>query len=195
MLNIFSHACWPSACLFWKNVHSGYLAIFKLKKKFFFMSSLYILDIDCLSDVLSLGNSFFHWVGCLFIWLMVFFTVQKQVSLAQAPFKFVSVLRFPMCPLRAESLCARLLQLSKPALLFRTSLFSKPDILGAYLSSATPGVEARYGAQTPHSLGRICVLMIFLLVSPDSQAHLHPSYTTTCGGSFFLSLVVENLFC
>ena len=44
------------------------------------MSSLYILDINPLSDV-SLVNTFFHSVGCLLILLMVSFAVQKLFSL------------------------------------------------------------------------------------------------------------------
>ena len=44
-----------------------------------FVSSLLILDINPLSDVLV--NMFSHSVGCLFILLMVSFAVQKLFSL------------------------------------------------------------------------------------------------------------------
>ena len=44
------------------------------------MSSLYILEINPLS-VASFANIFSHSVGCLFMLLMVSFTVQKLLSL------------------------------------------------------------------------------------------------------------------
>ena len=44
-----------------------------------FVSSIYILDINLLSDVLV--TMFFHSVGCIFILLMIFFAVQKLFSL------------------------------------------------------------------------------------------------------------------
>ena len=44
-----------------------------------FVSSLYILDINPLSDVLV--NMFSHLVGCLFILLMISFSVQNLFSL------------------------------------------------------------------------------------------------------------------
>ena len=47
-----------------------------------FVSSLYILDINPLSDVLV--NMFSHSVGCLFILLMISFAVQKLFSLTSA---------------------------------------------------------------------------------------------------------------
>ena len=47
------------------------------------MSSLYILDINPFSDI-SLANIFSHSVGCLFILLMVSFTVQKFLSLIRS---------------------------------------------------------------------------------------------------------------
>ena len=86
MLSIFSCACWPSVCLFWKNVYSGLLPIFK---RFFFflilscMRYLYILDINPLL-VISFANSFSHSAGCLFVLLMVSFAVQKLLSLIRS---------------------------------------------------------------------------------------------------------------
>ena len=44
------------------------------------MSSLYILDINHLSDTLF-ANLFSHSVGGLFVLLMVFFAVQKLLNL------------------------------------------------------------------------------------------------------------------
>ena len=44
-----------------------------------FVSSLYILDINPLSDVFT--NMFSHSVGCLFILLTISFAVQKLFSL------------------------------------------------------------------------------------------------------------------
>ena len=47
------------------------------------MSSLYILDINHLSDTLF-ANLFSHSVGGLFVLLMVFFAVQKLLSLIRS---------------------------------------------------------------------------------------------------------------
>ena len=68
MSSIFSCACWASVCLLCKNVYSDPLPIFK-NQIFFaiqFMSSLYILNINPLSDIWFV-NIFFHSVGCLLI--------------------------------------------------------------------------------------------------------------------------------
>ena len=57
------------------------------------MSSLYILDINPLSDM-SFENVFSYSVGCLFVLLMVSFTVQKFLSLLRSHlliFAFVSL--------------------------------------------------------------------------------------------------------
>ena len=70
ILSIFSCACWLSVYFIWKNVCLVILLIFKIG--FFvvlllsYMSSLYILDINHLSDR-WFANIFFHYVGCLFI--------------------------------------------------------------------------------------------------------------------------------
>ena len=67
-----------------KNVYSGLLLIFKIGLFLFlilsYMSSLYILDISPLSDILFV-NIFSHSVGCLFILLMISFPVQNILSL------------------------------------------------------------------------------------------------------------------
>ena len=47
-----------------------------------------VLDINCLDinplSVIAFANIFSHSVGCLFIWLMVFFAVQKPLSLLRS---------------------------------------------------------------------------------------------------------------
>jgi len=72
-LSIFSCVYWSSVCLPYKNVSSDPLPIFKLNYGGFLvsicMSSLYILNIDPLTDI-SLGDIFSHSVGCFFILLM-----------------------------------------------------------------------------------------------------------------------------
>ena len=83
MLSIFSCACWPFACLLWRNVFLGLLPILWLG--FFFlilscMSCLYILKINPLS-VASFANIFSHSVGCLFVLFMVSLAVQKLLNL------------------------------------------------------------------------------------------------------------------
>ena len=74
-------------CLFtryWKNTYSDPLLIFKSGFFFFFffwyLSSLYFLDIKPLLYIL-LANIFSHSVGCLYILLIVSFSVQKLLSL------------------------------------------------------------------------------------------------------------------
>ena len=67
--------CWPSVCLLWKNVYSG-LPIFKIRLLVFLllscMSSLYVLDINFLLDMLF-ANIFSCSLGCLSVLLMVSF--------------------------------------------------------------------------------------------------------------------------
>ena len=46
------HVCWSSVCLLWKNVYSGLLSIFLVGSLMLnCVSSLYILDINPLSDI------------------------------------------------------------------------------------------------------------------------------------------------
>ena len=80
-LSIFSYVSWPSVfslekCLF------GSFAHFLIRLFDFlvlsFISSLYILDINTLSDISA--NMFYHSVGCLFILLMISFAVQNLFS-------------------------------------------------------------------------------------------------------------------
>ena len=53
MLSIFSYACWPSACLLWKNVPSGPLLSF-----FFFLMGLFLFLIsNILEEISSLSHS------------------------------------------------------------------------------------------------------------------------------------------
>ena len=88
MLNIFLDACWPSACLLWRNIYLGHLPAF-----FFFcllfliglfafflscMSCLFILETEPLS-VPSFANIFSQPEGCLPILLVFSFVVQKLV--------------------------------------------------------------------------------------------------------------------
>ena len=82
MLSIFSCTCWRSVffgkmsiqvfCPFFNSVFCFLI--------FSCMSSLYILDINHLSDTMF-ANLFSDSVGGLFVLLMVFFAVQKLLSL------------------------------------------------------------------------------------------------------------------
>ena len=80
ILNIFSCAFWPSICLLWRNVYLDCLPMFWLRSLFFLilscMNYLHILEIKLLS-VASFANIFSHLVGCLFVMLMVSFSVQS----------------------------------------------------------------------------------------------------------------------
>ena len=72
MLNIFSCAYWPSVCFLWKNDYSCLLPVLKSGCVFLILScmcSLYILDINPLSNILF-ANIFFHSVGYLFVGLL-----------------------------------------------------------------------------------------------------------------------------
>ena len=70
---------------FLENVYLGFLPIFQW---FFFlllscMNCLYVLEIKPLS-VTSFAKIFSHSVGCLFVFLMVSFAVQKLLSLIRS---------------------------------------------------------------------------------------------------------------
>ena len=87
--------CLLAICLLWRNVYL--LPIYWLDCLFVlslsYMSYLYILEIKPLSVTLF-ANSFSHYVGCLFIFLMVSFTVQKLVGLVRSHlfiFVFISI--------------------------------------------------------------------------------------------------------
>ena len=82
MLSIFSHACWPSVCLLWKNVYSGPLPILKLDCLVFFdielYEFLYILDINPLSnvsfvDIPPFSRLSFHFVDGFLQWAKPFY--------------------------------------------------------------------------------------------------------------------------
>ena len=78
MLSIFSCASWPSVCLLWRNVYLGLLPIFWLGCFFNIeLHELFIyLEINPLS-VDSFANIFSHSEGCLFVFFLVSFAVQK----------------------------------------------------------------------------------------------------------------------
>ena len=86
---MFSCAFWPSICLLWRNVYLGLLPIFGLDCLFFIlscMSCLYILEVNPLL-VASFANIFSHFVGCLFILLMVSFLIRSHLFI----FGFISI--------------------------------------------------------------------------------------------------------
>ena len=73
-------SAWPFLCLLWKHIKSlsiliGLFAFFALV----YMSSLYSLDINPILDM-WFANIFTHSTDCLFILLMVFFSVLKLFS-------------------------------------------------------------------------------------------------------------------
>ena len=54
------------------------------------MRSLYILDTNPLLDI-SFANIFSHSVGCLFVWLIISFTVQKLFKFDVVPFAYLFI--------------------------------------------------------------------------------------------------------
>ena len=93
MLSIFSCAHWPFVCLLWRNVCSSLLPSFWLGcLVFLILCCLYILEINLLS-VKSFTNIFSHSIGCLFIFLIVSFAMQKLLSLVKF-YLFIIILRF-----------------------------------------------------------------------------------------------------
>ena len=95
MLNIFSCASWLCVCLI-KNCLFGFSACFLIGLVLLLLnciSSLHILDINCIPDI-RLAYIFSHSVSCLFILMMVSFTVWKLFSLMDSYllfFAFVSL--------------------------------------------------------------------------------------------------------
>ena len=93
MLSIFSCAHWPFVCLLWRNVCSSLLPSFWLGcLVFLILCCLYILEINLLS-VKSFTNIFSHSIGCLFIFFIVSFAMQKLLSLVKF-YLFITILRF-----------------------------------------------------------------------------------------------------
>ena len=88
--DILSHVFFLSECPLWRRVYSGPLPFFKLIVVLVLscMSSLYILDINPLLDV-SLMNIFIYLLGCLFVLLMVSFTVQNLFILMSSHLFFL----------------------------------------------------------------------------------------------------------
>ena len=82
MLSIFFCVCWPSPFHLWKNVFSILLPIFFFNFIYDELCKLCISvgGINTLS-VISHVNIVSHSVGCLFVFLMVTFAVQKLLSL------------------------------------------------------------------------------------------------------------------
>ena len=95
ILSIFSCVCWPSACHLWKSVQV--LCPFLKQSVCFLMlshkSSLYVLDINSLSDV-SFANVFSHSEGCLFVFSILCCTKASSFEVVH-----VVCLYFP-CPRR-----------------------------------------------------------------------------------------------
>ena len=76
---IFSTIWWTSLCLLQKIVYSNPLPIFQ-SDCLLFDIELYFFFSNNLSDI-SFAKIFSHSVGCLFVFLIVSFTVQKIYSL------------------------------------------------------------------------------------------------------------------
>ena len=79
---------WPS-CLLWKSIFSAFCSF--LIVFFFFLVCLFVFILSCISclyilvinplSVISFANIFSHSVGCLFILLTVYFSVQNLLNL------------------------------------------------------------------------------------------------------------------
>ena len=84
MLNIFSCACWPSVYLFWTNVYSYRLPIFKLFKIVSCMSYLvFWILIPFQSYHLKIFSPI-PWVAFFFFFWIISFAVQKLSTLVRS---------------------------------------------------------------------------------------------------------------
>ena len=97
--HLFTCACWPLVYLLWRYVSLSSLPIWiKLLVVLLlnFKSSLYILDINPLSNIL-LANIFSHFVGWLFaLWMVVTFNARKLLSSHEVKFVYFFFLLLPM---------------------------------------------------------------------------------------------------
>ena len=108
MVSTFTCACWPSVCLLWRNICLGLLPTLLIGFFVFLilscMSCLYILEIDPVLGAL-LANIFSHFIGCLFILLMVFFAKQKLISLIRSHFFIFAFISFALGDLSKKNRC------------------------------------------------------------------------------------------
>ena len=96
MVNIFSYACWPSVCLLWRKNEPSAHFLFEMFV-FLLLSCMSYLYISITKPVLLklFANVFSSSVGCLFVFLMVSFAVQKLISLSRSHlfiFAFISII-------------------------------------------------------------------------------------------------------
>ena len=82
MLSIFSCVDWPSVCLLGKMSVQFLCSCFNWVVCLLMLNCLFDLDINPL--VISFANTFSHSVGCLFIFLRIYFTVQKLLGLIRS---------------------------------------------------------------------------------------------------------------
>ena len=125
----------------------------------------------------------------------------QQVGLTQAPFKLLPLQRDPesvragVCPLRAESLFPTVLQVSHMQALraFKAECPGGPWC-------RTPKLGNLMWDPDPSVLGRLSAAVIILFWFTylwryvSTPSHLQPSCLYCCG-SFFISFVVDSLFC
>ena len=79
LLSTSSCICWSFVSLLWKNIYSDLLPIFKLDYFFFSYWVAWVLDVNRLSDK-WFANMLTHFVGWVFILLIISFTMQKIFS-------------------------------------------------------------------------------------------------------------------
>ena len=109
ILSIFS--CFPSVCLLWKNAYSDLYPFHNLVICICYIG-IWFLKFFCIklfSDI-PFANIFSHLVGCLFILLMVSFTVKKLLSLISSIFCFCFCFCFPCLRWQIQKYCKDLCQ-------------------------------------------------------------------------------------
>ena len=93
-ISLMIRVCWPTVCCLWENVYSNHLPIFHLR---LFVCWWWVVWVLCIFWIITSYQTYrlqiiSQLVGCLFVLLIVSFTVQKAFK-----FDVVSFVYFCFC--------------------------------------------------------------------------------------------------